>query len=112
MRKAVRVATGLVMAFDTARRAFDLDTPPGWDAAAADLRAALNAARDLGDVGGLPCPLAWFTSAQAQARVWLEAEADVRRGLTSAVAETMRALSRFAASSIAEPEPAIDRRGG
>lgn len=112
MRKAVRVATGLVMAFDTARRAFDLETPPGWDMAAAELRAAITAARDLGDVGGLPCPLTWFGAAHMQARVWVEADADVRRGLTPAVSETMRALQRFASSTIAEPEVVTDRRGG
>lgn len=112
MRKALRVATGLVIAFDAASGAFSLEKPPGWDAAAVELRAALTAARDLGDVSGLPCPLGWWTSAQAQVRTWLEADPDVRRGLTFAVNATIRALSDFCTNKIAQPEPAHDPRGG
>lgn len=104
MRKAVRVATSLVMAFDTARRAFELEAAPGWGVASVELRKALDDARELGDVGALPCSLAWWTSAQAQARCWLESHADVRRGLTPAVCGTMTALQRWIGNSIAEPE--------
>ena len=104
MRKAVRVVTGLVIAFDTARRAWELQTPPGWDAAADELRRALADARSLGDVVDLPVSLSWWASAQQQAKCWLEASPDVRRGLTPAVTGTMTALQRWAANNIAEGE--------
>jgi hypothetical protein len=103
MRKAVRVLTSLVMAFDEAQGAFDLERAPGWPVASERLRAALEDARALGDVGGLPCRPLWWASALAQARCWLEAGEDERRGLTPAVLQTMRALSRYSAGTLAEP---------
>lgn len=112
MRKALRVAMNLVVAFDAAAGAFNFEKLPGWDVASKDLDAALDAARDLGDVGGLPCPLGWWVSAQAQVRVWLGASPDVRRGLTKAVDGTIRTLSDYCANRVSVPEPVSDRRGG
>ncbi len=109
MSEAIRLSTKLVMAFDAAQGAWDLDRLPGWPAASEDLRKAIDRARALGDVSGLPCPLAWWTSALAQARCWLEAPADVRRGLTPHVVSTIRALEKFNTGKIAV---SVDVRGG
>ena len=101
--------TALVMAFDTARRAFDLQAQPGWDKASEQLREALDRAREVGDVAQLPCPLAWWVSAQAQVRCWLEAHDGMRRGLTTNVSETMRTSMKFVSGTVVEH---VETRGG
>ena len=104
-RRTQDVVMQLVSAFDNARRAFELEAQPGWARASVDLRAALSEAREIGDVGTLPCPLSWWTGTQALVRTWLEAPTpDVRRGLTQATDAAVRALSRYAGGDIAMPE--------
>jgi hypothetical protein len=104
MTRTYDVAMHLVSAFDNALSAFNNDAKPGWAKASVNLRAALDEARDVGDVAQLPCPLVWWSTCQTSVRAWLEADNDdVRRGLSSAVNGTIRALSRFAQRTIAEP---------
>lgn len=102
-RRTERVVLRLIMAFDSALSAFNNDAVPGWPAASEELREALTAATAIGDVSTLPCPLSWWTACQASVRAWLEAEPDVRRGLSKAVHENIRALHRYARHAIAEP---------
>lgn len=103
MRSAESALMRLVMAFDAARRAFELDVAPGWGQAAADLDEALARARDVLPQD-LPCPPAWWRSALEQVRCWLMAGENVRRGLTPAVKATIDALSRFSAGTVAQAE--------
>jgi hypothetical protein len=103
MSRAYDVVMHLVSAFDTALSAFNNDAKPGWAKASTNLRAALDEANAIGDVSTLPCPLSWFVACTASARTWLEADADVRRGLSSAVHGNIRALSKYAQHDIAEP---------
>lgn len=103
-RRTERVVLRLIIAFDSALSAFNNDAVPGWPAASEELGEALKGARDgVGDVNTLPCPLSWWTVCLASVRTWLEAEPDVRRGLSVAVNANIRALSRYAQHAIAEP---------
>lgn len=102
-RRTGRVVLQLIIAFDRALGAFNNDALPGWPQASEDLSEALKDARDIGDVSTLPCPLSWWVACQASVRTWLEAEADVRRGLSVAVNANIRALSKYAQHDIAEP---------
>jgi hypothetical protein len=103
MRSAEGALMRLVMAFDGARRAFELDVAPGWGAASADLDEALARARDVLPQD-LPCPPAWWRSALEQTRCWLLAGETVRRGLTPAVKGTIDVLSRYSAGTVAQAE--------
>lgn len=110
MSRTKCVVTPLAMAFDTARRAFELQVQPGWEVASHDLREALDEARSLGDVSVLPCPLSWWVSAQAQARCWLESNDARRRGVTPAVMLTMKTLLAYASNTLAISDESV--RGG
>lgn len=101
--KADRVITALVMDFDTARGAFELEKLPGWDVASADLRKTLATAEAISGLSP-PSLQLWLETARLQVSCWLDVSADTRRGLTPAVGNTLRALSRFARNEIAEPE--------
>lgn len=103
MTRTYDVVMHLITAFDRAMSAFNNDAKPGWAKASTDLRTALDEAREVGDVVQLPCPLTWWSACQTSVRAWLEAEPDVRRGLTVAVNANIRALSRYEQRTIAEP---------
>lgn len=109
-RRTERVVLRLIMAFDSALNAFNNEAVPGWPAASEELGAALKSARDdIGDMSTLPCPQSWWTACLASVRTWLEAEPDVRRGLSMATRESIRALHRYARHAIAEPIAAHGR---
>lgn len=109
-RRATRACTRLRMDFDRAVAAFNYQAQPGWEAAAEELRDALREASVIGDADELPCPLAWYGSVLSQVRCWLDASADVRRGLTGYVLSSLKALAAYQSHTIAEPEQRL--RGG
>lgn len=99
-----RLITEVNINFDAAYGALYLQRHPGWEVAAEELRATLTQMRDIGDVSGLPCPLAFWTSAIGQVRCWLEERPDNRRGLSPTVLQTLKTLSRYASNTLAEAE--------
>lgn len=95
-----RAVTRLAMAFDSARRAIQLDAAPGPVKARELLLAALDDASALGDVSGVLAGARWWALVQLAARRWIESAPDTRAGLTTCVSMMFDILLRWQTSAI------------
>lgn len=104
-----RDVTKLIIAFDTAVGAFLHQRAPGWEAARKELRATLDWAREIGDIGGTAVPASFWRLAVAGMTSWLEASSPAEReALTSPIDGLVRALSQMVSGTFIAPPDARD----